>query len=116
MSIFKQLLIGVVLVVMSQSVFVNQVYAGEWKLLPGYSLYDLYYGSKFSEIRKILKDQRTTEIKGTSGLSWADGRQASIIHFETEQSGKKWLYKCVDYFNKDMQQTGQECYELREGK
>jgi hypothetical protein len=114
MITLRQLLSSVFLIVISQGIFVSQVYAGEWKLLIGYSLYDLYYGSKFSEIREMMKDKRTTNIKSTSGLSWPDGRQALVTYLETETEERKWVYKCVDYFSDDMQQTGQACYELRE--
>jgi hypothetical protein len=110
----RQLLFSIVLVVISQCMFVSQVYGGEWKQLIGYSLYDLYYGTKFEELRNAMKQERATEIKGTSGLSWPDGRQALVTYLETETGGKRWVYKCIDYFSNDMQQTGQVCYELRE--
>ena len=92
--------------------FASLVYAGEWKPLIGYSLHDLYSG-KFSGLAKKSNIKRKAEIKGTSGLSWPDGRQAIITLIEIEQEGNKWLYKCIDFYSKDMQQTGQVCYELR---
>lgn len=93
-------------------VFATSVHAGEWKKLVGYSLHDIYEG-KFKELEKASNVRRETEVISTNGLSWQDGRQAIVIYLETKQAGKKWLYKCIDYFTEDMQQTGQMCYELR---
>ena len=91
---------------------VSSVHAREWTPLVGYSLYDLYSG-KFPELAKITNIKRKTKVISTNGLSWPDGRQAIVVFLETEQEGNKWLFKCVDYFSKDMQETGQICYELR---
>lgn len=85
--------------------FTSLVYAGEWKPLIGYSLHDLYSG-EFSDLAKKSNIKRKSEIKGTSGLSWPDGRQAIITYLEIEQESKRWLYKCIDYFSNDMQKTG----------
>jgi hypothetical protein len=84
--------------------------ASEWKPLPGYDIFELYSGS----MAKKLDVERTKSVVGTSGLSWPDGRQAIVIHIEVEQGKEKWLYRCIQYFAADMQQTGEQCYELRE--
>lgn len=85
--------------------------AEQWKPLIGYTLHQLY-DSPLSE------SIRTSEITGVTGLSWPDGRQAIVTYIETRQSvdpdkpEKKWLFKCIDWYQADMQPTGQSCYEL----
>lgn len=73
--------------------------AGKWVPLTGYSLSEVY-------------NTESTKVIGSSGLSWPDGRQANVILMESYQSGKRWLYRCVDYFNADMKPTGQDCFYL----
>ena len=61
-------------------------------------------------------DQRVgieRDVVGTAGLSWPDGRQALVTTVQIKNTEKQWLCRCTDYFDADMQQTGQACYELR---
>ena len=82
--------------------------ADEWKMLPSYSMYDLLNQESVGGLKF------ESEITGTSGLSWPDGRQAIITSFEVRSSdSKRWFYRCRDYFDNSMRQTGQMCYELR---
>jgi hypothetical protein len=82
--------------------------ADVWKALPTYSMFDLLNqnggnGLKFE-----------SEITGTSGLSWPDGRQAIVTSIEIRSSdSSRFFYRCTDYFDSSMRQTGQMCYELR---
>ena len=69
---------------------------------------------KYGGMAKKLDAERKVAVVGTSGLSWPDGRQAIVTHIEVEQGKGKWLYRCMQYFSADMQQTGEQCYELRE--
>ena len=96
--------------VLSTIVFLSSlnVCASEWMPLPGYDLHELYSGGM--AIGTDIK--RETEIIGTNGLSWPDGRQALITTIEIRQLGSKGLYRCMQYFSADMQQTGERCYEL----
>jgi hypothetical protein len=55
-------------------------------------------------------------VVGASGHSWSDGRQATFTFYDVKGDKNKWLFKCVDYFDKDMQSTGSICYELRDDK
>jgi len=56
-------------------------------------------------VRQNVEDAR---FLGTSGHSWPDGRQAVIYHFTV--SG--FLWRCNNYFDKDMRSTGNLCYRL----
>lgn len=93
--------------------FCSQAYADEWKELSGYSLHQLYSCEDTTDLLKSADINREASIQGTAGLSWPDGRQALVTYIEQKQDGKKWLYKCIDYYSTDMQRTGQACYELR---
>ena len=84
--------------------------ASEWKLLPGYDIFELYSGGA----AKKLGVERKVSVVGTSGLSWPDGRHAIVTHIEVKQGEEKWLYRCTQYFAADMQQIREQCYELRE--
>lgn len=84
-------------------------YKEKWIAMPGYSLFQLYnYGGK-----DFKKSNRKISILSITSHSWPDGRQATTIYLEANQNEGKWLFKCIDYFNKDMEETGQMCYELR---
>lgn len=49
---------------------------------------------------------------GSAGLSWPDGRQAVVSFWEGTFPGKKPVtFRCVTYFDKDLQQTGDVCYQ-----
>jgi len=92
------------------ALFTLSANASEWKPLLGYDTFELYSGG----IAKKPDAERKETVVGTSGLSWPDGRQAIVIHIEVEQGEGKWLYRCIQYFAAHMQQTREECYELRE--
>lgn len=79
----------------------------EWK--GNFGLANIYYGDEASN---RFGYERTIEVVGTSGLSWPDGRQAIITTIEVKQKGKKWLNRCIDYYDKDMRHTGEACSEL----
>lgn len=86
-------------------VFTSPVFAS-WHALPGYSFNDLLQVPENDPDRKV-------RVVGTSGLSWPDGRQLIATTIEHERLGKRWLFRCNDYFNEAMQHTGTICYELR---
>ncbi|MCB0753349.1 MAG: hypothetical protein KDC52_17895 [Ignavibacteriae bacterium] len=77
--------------------------ASNWQMIPEFDSYKLL---------NVTKNQSDAKIVGTSGLSWADGRQAIIIFISISQNGKTNHYRCNQYFSSDMQQTGEMCYQL----
>lgn len=89
--------------------FSTTAVASEWKHLSGYDLYGLLH----SELAEQTGTIRKSTIVGTSGLSWPDGRQATVTLVNIEQNGKTWLYRCFQYLSSDMKPTGEACYELR---
>ncbi|BAH76721.1 hypothetical protein [Solidesulfovibrio magneticus] len=97
---------------------ISFVYAQEksWSSLPGCKLNDIYKYGSCSHLDKI-QSKFESKIVGTSGLSWPDGRQLIttlievIVYHENDKSRSKNLYRCDDFFDKDMQHSGQMCYE-----
>ena len=85
-----------------------------WKALPGYSMLDLINGSEIEKVQS--ESSRKVDALGSAGLSWPDGRQAVSVTFRVTTQGLSWLYRCTDYYDKDMRWTGQVCYEAREAK
>ena len=66
-------------------------------------------------------EDRLAEVVSTAGLSWPDGRQALVTYIKVTyqlvgatQVGKKTAYtfRCLEYFDVDMQPTVEACYEL----
>lgn len=45
-------------------------------------------------------------LTASSGLSWPDGRQALVTYWKDGIA----TYRCVDYFDSNMQATGSICY------
>ena len=61
-----------------------------------------------------LAGDATTELRDTTGLSWPDGRQAIVTFWYSGPA----MYRCIDYFDSNMQATGGLCYgpdEIRLG-
>lgn len=83
--------------------------ASEWVPLRDYDLHQLYSG----EISRAMGVSASAELVGTSGLSWPDGRQATITYLEIERDQKRWLYKCVESWSSDLQLIQEECFELK---
>lgn len=79
----------------------------DWK--GPFSLKEVYYGSELS--KKYSKD-RISSVLSSSGMSWSDGRQANVLMIEVKQGKTKWLFRCTEFFDKDMVSTGNTCYEL----
>jgi hypothetical protein len=49
--------------------------------------------------------QKDAALISSAGLSWPDGRQAIVTFWKAEK-----IYRCVDFFNADYQQTGGACH------
>ncbi|TXN46305.1 hypothetical protein [Methylobacterium sp. WL7] len=48
-----------------------------------------------------------SQLVGSSGLSWPDGRQAVVTFWSAKT--RRTTIRCTAYFDKDMQQTGEKC-------
>ena len=48
-----------------------------------------------------------SQLVGSSGLSWPDGRQALVTFWSAKNH--RSTVRCTAYFDKDMQQTGEKC-------
>lgn len=86
------------------------VHSGKWTPLTSYDAFTIY------NFDKMHKNVKSVDVVGTSGHSWPDGRQATFTFYDVKGDKNKWLFKCIDYFDKDMQSTGGICYELRDDK
>ena len=89
--------------------FSATVQASEWVPLRDYDLHQLYSG----EISRAMGVATRPELVGTSGLSWPDGRKATITYLEIERDQKHWLYKCVETWTSDLQLIQEQCFELK---
>lgn len=85
------------------------VEASEWVPLRDYDLYQLYSG----ETSRAMGISAKAKLVGSNGLSWPDGRQATISYLEIERDQKRWLYKCVEHWSSDLQLEREECFELK---
>ena len=64
--------------------------------------------SKLSKLWSKVREGKGKLI-GSTGHSWPDGRQASLLYFQVE--GQLW--SCPLYFDKSMSYTGSTCYRLK---
>jgi len=54
-----------------------------------------------------------TSVGSTAGLSWPDGRQAIITYVNTPGPQGSVVYRCVEYFDEEMNLTNSRCYKLK---
>ena len=94
------------------SLFSFPCFASKWVAVPGFNLHELYSTGDFGPYKG------TSEVIGTTSLSWPNGDQAIVTHIERIYAAKdgelKSLYRCIDYYDATMNPTGSMCYELRE--
>ena len=64
--------------------------------------------SKLSKLWSKVRESRGKLI-GSTGHSWPDGRQATMLFFRVE--GQFW--RCPMYFDKSMSYTSGTCYRLK---
>lgn len=52
------------------------------------------------------------ELLASDGLSWPDGRQATVTYWRPAQ-GVNLIVRCIDYFDDSMRSTGGGCQKPR---
>ena len=92
-----------------------------WSLLPGVTIPDLLMKGIYAQTNLHASEDRLAEVVSTAGLSWPDGRQALVTYINVTyqlvgatRTGKKtsYTFRCLEYFDVDMQPTVEACYEL----
>ena len=71
-----------------------------WTAYPSTSINDLW------EFVESENTKAQSKFFGATGLSWPDGRQAIVYHFQLPG----FLWRCFNYFDADMRSTGGMCY------
>jgi len=73
-------------------------FGGDWRLQRNTTFADIY--------------KRGTSIDGVVRLSLPKGQQAIVMYVNTAGARGSLLYKCIEYFDEDMNITGNACYVL----